>query len=49
MKIIAVETSWTRIPFDMGGEPAVSGGLGWQSMNTIWLRIVTDQGLEGWG
>jgi L-alanine-DL-glutamate epimerase-like enolase superfamily enzyme len=49
MKIIAVETSWTRIPFDMGGEPAVAGGLGWQSMNTIWLRIVTDQGLEGWG
>ncbi len=49
MKIIAVETNWTRIPFDMGGQPAVSGGLGWQSMNTVWLRIVTDQGLEGWG
>ena len=49
MKIIAVETNWTRIPFDMGGKPAMAGGLGWQSMNTIWLRIVTDQGLEGWG
>ena len=49
MKIIAVETTWTRIPFDMGGEPAVAGGLNWQSMNTVWLRIVTDQGLEGWG
>ena len=49
MKIIAVETNWTRIPFDMGGQPAVSGGIGWQSMNTIWLRIVTDQGVEGWG
>ena len=22
MKIIAVETNWTRIPFDMGGKPA---------------------------
>jgi D-galactarolactone cycloisomerase len=49
MKIIAVETNWTRIPFDMGGKPATMGGLNWQSMNTVWLRIVTDQGLEGWG
>ena len=49
MKITAVETTWTCIPFDMGGKPAVAGGLGWQSMNTVWLRIVTDQGLEGWG
>jgi len=49
MKITAVETYWTRIPFDMGGKPASVGGLGWQTMNTVWLRIVTDQGLEGWG
>ena len=49
MKITAVETYWTRIPFDMGGKPAVMGGLNWQSMNSVWLRIVTDQGLEGWG
>ena len=49
MKIIAVETYWTRIPFDMGGKPATTGGLNWQTMNTVWLRIVTDQGLEGWG
>ena len=49
MKITAVETYWTRIPFDMGGKPAVMGGLNWQTMNSVWLRIVTDQGLEGWG
>ena len=49
MKITAVETYWTRIPFDMGGKPAAMGGLNWQTMNTVWLRIVTDQGLEGWG
>ena len=49
MKITAIETNWTRIPFDMGGKPAVAGGLGWQSMNTVWLRLITDQGLEGWG
>ena len=49
MKITAVETHWTRIPFDMGGKPAQSGGIGWQTMNTVWLRVITDQGLEGWG
>ena len=49
MKITAVETYWTRIPFDMGGKPAVMGGLNWQTMNSVWLRVITDQGLEGWG
>jgi D-galactarolactone cycloisomerase len=49
MKITAVETYWTRIPFDMGGKPAVMGGLNWQTMNSLWLRIVTDSGLDGWG
>jgi D-galactarolactone cycloisomerase len=49
MKITAIETYWTRIPFDMGGKPATQGGLNWQTMNTVWLRVITDQGLEGWG
>jgi L-alanine-DL-glutamate epimerase-like enolase superfamily enzyme len=49
MKIIAVETSLTRIPFDMGAKPVSFGGVGWQALNTLWVRIVTDQGLEGWG
>ena len=49
MKITAVEAHWTRIPFDMGAKPAVMGGLNWQTMNSLWLRIVTDQGVEGWG
>ena len=38
MKITAVETYWTRIPFDMGGKPATMGGLNWQTMNTVWLH-----------
>ena len=49
MKIIAVETYWTRIPFDMGGKAAVMSGINAQGMNTVWLRIVTDQGIDGWG
>ena len=49
MKIVAVETWHTRIPFDMGAKPVSFGGVGWQFMNTLWVRVVTDQGLEGWG
>jgi D-galactarolactone cycloisomerase len=49
MKITAVETYWTRIPFDMGGQPKVVGGLNWQTMNSVWLRIRTDAGIDGWG
>src|SRR3954454_20947468 len=24
-------------------------GLNWQGMNTVWLRILTDGGIDGWG
>ena len=49
MKIVAIETQLTRIPFDMGAKPVNFGGIGWQSMHTLWVRVVTDSGLEGWG
>ncbi|MDE2581978.1 MAG: mandelate racemase/muconate lactonizing enzyme family protein [Rhodospirillales bacterium] len=49
MKIVAVETSLTRIPFDMGAKPVSFGGVGWQAMHTLWVRVVTDTGIEGWG
>ncbi|MBV8576261.1 MAG: hypothetical protein JOZ58_14650, partial [Acetobacteraceae bacterium] len=49
MKIIAVETWLTEVPFDMGAKPAVFGGIAWQSLATLWVRVVTDAGLEGWG
>ncbi len=49
MKITGVETYWTQTPFDMGGKPKVMGGLNWQTMNTVWLRIRTDAGIDGWG
>ena len=49
LKIVAIETHVTSIPFDMGAKPVSFGGMGWQAMNTLWLRVVTDQGLEGWG
>lgn len=49
MKIVAVETWHTRTPFDMGARPVSFIGTHWDALNTLWLRIVTDQGLEGWG
>jgi D-galactarolactone cycloisomerase len=49
MKITSVETYWTQTPFDMGGKPQVMGGINWQTMNTVWLRIRTDAGIDGWG
>ena len=49
MKITAIETYWTQTPFDMGGKPKALGGLNWQSMNTVWLRVITDSGIDGWG
>lgn len=49
MKITGIETYWTQTPFDMGGKPAAFGGLNWQSMNTVWLRVMTDKGIDGWG
>ncbi len=48
-KIIAIETWLTRMPFDMGAKPVTFGGIGWQAMNTLWLRVATDDGREGWG
>jgi D-galactarolactone cycloisomerase len=48
-KIVAVETWVTRTPFDMGAKPVSFGGIGWQAMTTLWLRIATEDGMEGWG
>ena len=49
MKITRVESYWTQTPFDMGSKPADMPGLTWHSMNTVWLRVVTEQGIDGWG
>jgi D-galactarolactone cycloisomerase len=49
MKITAMETYWTQTPFNMGGKPKAMGGLTWQTMNTVWLRVITDAGIDGWG
>lgn len=49
MKIIAVETHLIRVPCDIGAAPTAFNGVGWATMDTLLLRVVTDQGIEGWG
>lgn len=49
MKIVAVETHHIAVPASIGAKDVGFIGTGWSRMNTLFLRIVTDQGLEGWG
>jgi L-alanine-DL-glutamate epimerase-like enolase superfamily enzyme len=49
MKIVAVETHLIRVPCDIGAPPTAFSGVGWSSIDTLLMRVVTDQGLEGWG
>ncbi len=50
MKITALETWHTKIPFSQGSRPvALGAAVPAGQMHTFWLRVVTDTGLEGWG
>lgn len=49
MKITALELHLIRVPCDLGGPPEAFRGLAWTHVDTLLLRVVTDDGLEGWG
>ena len=49
MKIVAIETHLIRVPCDIGAAPTAFLGVGWAALDTLLVRVVTDQGLEGWG
>jgi D-galactarolactone cycloisomerase len=49
MRITAVETHIVRVKFDMGAAPRAFAGGTWSNMDTLFVRVVTDQGVEGWG
>jgi L-alanine-DL-glutamate epimerase-like enolase superfamily enzyme len=49
MRIVAIETHHIAVPFSMGARAGGIGGVGGQAMHTLLLRVVTDQGIEGWG
>jgi D-galactarolactone cycloisomerase len=49
MKIVAIETHHIRVPCDIGAAPTAFVGVGWTTLDTLFVRVVTDEGLEGWG
>lgn len=49
MRITKVETIPLRIPFDYGGPRSGWGGRSWTALETLLVRIETEDGLVGWG
>lgn len=49
MKIATVDIIPIAIPFDFGGKPYGWGKQAWNSLNTMLVRIETDNGIVGWG
>ena len=48
-KITAVETSVVSVPFEMGGPHQLFAGRPWHRMETLLVRVETEDGLVGWG
>ena len=49
MKISHIEIHLIRVPFDMGAAPKVFAGMNWTSVDSLFVRIRTDEGIDGWG
>lgn len=49
MKIERIEAHLIRVPFDMGAAPKSFAGMNWTSVDSLFVRVFTDDGLVGWG
>ncbi len=49
MKIARIEPVLLRVPYRHGGAYPVIGGQAWNTMDTLLLRVETDDGAVGWG
>ena len=49
MKITAIEPILIRVPYRHKGTGHSIGGISWTTMDTLLVRVVTDEGLVGWG
>ncbi|MFZ4758340.1 MAG: mandelate racemase/muconate lactonizing enzyme family protein [Burkholderiaceae bacterium] len=49
MKIDRIELHLIRVPFDMGAAPQAFAGMNWTSVGSLFVRVCTDAGVEGWG
>jgi D-galactarolactone cycloisomerase len=49
MKITRIELHLIRVPFDMGAAPTAFAGMNWTSVDSLFVRVCTDVGVDGWG
>jgi D-galactarolactone cycloisomerase len=49
MKINRLEIHLIRVPFDMGAAPTAFAGMNWTSVDSLFVRVCTDAGVDGWG
>ncbi len=49
MKIARIEPIVIRVPYKHGGPYPVIGGKAWNTMDTLLIRVETDDGAVGWG
>src|SRR5262245_15291765 len=49
MKISRIDIHLIRVPFDMGAAPKAFAGMNWTSLDSLFVRVRTDAGIDGWG
>ena len=49
MKIAAVESFHISVPYDFGNTAANAAATQWPKMETLFVKVTTDDGLVGWG
>jgi L-alanine-DL-glutamate epimerase-like enolase superfamily enzyme len=49
MKIAAIESFHISVPYDFGNAAANAAATQWPKMETLFLKVTTDDGLTGWG
>jgi L-alanine-DL-glutamate epimerase-like enolase superfamily enzyme len=49
MKITAIEPFHISVPYDFGNSTANAAAVQWPKMETLFVKVTTDDGLVGWG
>lgn len=49
MKVTRIELHLIRVPFDMGAAPKAFAGMNWTSVDSLFVRVCTDEDVDGWG
>jgi L-alanine-DL-glutamate epimerase-like enolase superfamily enzyme len=49
MKITAVEPFHISVPYNFGNSPQNAAATQWPKMETLFVKVTTDQAVIGWG